>query len=492
MPESKSRNSLLRSVDWRFLVDEESTPRVLDLASGELSEALGLVFEPAADASPVDLVVLEAAAVADLARARSALRPGGHVVCRWASPRPVSMRSARRRLLKAGFEEPAFYWPGPTPGRDPEFWLPLGVDAAIDHLFSQRPPASRAQALQRRLWRAAANAGYAAPLCAIARLSGGEDRREAGDPLSGETPWALLTHGSEIANAVVGLPFPTGGAEPKLVAKAGRIEESDLALEREAEVLRRVAEERPDLAGVPRVHASGRRVGRSVMVQDALSGAPLPGLLEPPNLAAISRQMTSWLADLAGRAAPQPVGDWARRLLGEPLEELERGLGSSLPADFASRARRAFDDIGEMPLVWEHRDLGPWNIVIDAEGKPAIFDWEYAEPQGLPAIDLTYLLTNLALAVETWDGEPWSVEGIRDCYGRLLDPSSERGAVFAECMTEYCERTGIRPEDLALLRLACWILQALIAVRQKGAGGQLPYFVSLAEDELRRIEGSTR
>ncbi len=489
MAESRTEerlNELLRGVDWRFLLRQQGRPRLLDLSAGDLSEALELVAKPAQDGADVDVVLLGFPSKEELKTARARLRAGGELVCLWHGRRPRGVQRARTLIEQAGFEDVHFYWPGPERSPQPEFWLPLDAPAAIEQVFSQRPTHSRRQRASRLAWRLAARFGAIAPLCAVARLPGPpadplSEADEVGRALPAPEPWLLLTGGSKSENKVVGLPH-SPGRDSGLAAKFARVEVAEAALECEAEILRRLQDERPSLSGAPWLRASGERVGQRAIVQDAMGGRLLSAGLSEADFADVAPKMTDWLTSLAGEPQTQPASAWSQRLLFDPLERLERELGDQLPTGLVERARRALGDLDELPLTWEHRDLGPWNVVLEADGSPSVIDWEDTEPLGLPGLDLIYFLATSSLLVEGALDDTSDAERIVAGYHRLLDSQTARGKIAAACLAKYGEQMGIGEEDFGRLRLLCWIVQALIA------GGD--YFVHLAADELDRIEAS--
>lgn len=486
---SSALNDLLRRVDWRFLLSQREAPRTLDLTDGLLGEALQLVG-PVANRSDVevDLVVMGIPKQRQLDTARRALRPGGAVVCLWEAPRPGRVRRARARLRRAGLTDIRFYRTGPQPG-ETEVWLPLDAPEIVARIFAERPPHSRREAIERRAWRALA------PVCAIARLPGEDEVPD--DGLPDPDAWVLLTGGAESDAKVVGLPFSGAHANPSVVAKFARIAKADSALEREATILRDLERERPGLAGIPQLRGSGRRAGQVAILQDAVNGKALNATMNAAVFAATAPAVTRWLLALVGEPAPQPPSAWAQRLVHEPLEELERDFAELAPADFAERARQALSRLGDLPLVCEHRDFGPWNIVIARNGTPAVIDWEDAEPKGLPSLDLVYFLFSAAFAIDGAGDAADRVERARESNRRLLDPGTELGGIAAACVEDYRTALKIGEDDFRRLRLLCWIVQMLIAYRrlsQKEAGpvaaasdGDL--FLGLAEDELQAIEG---
>jgi len=427
-------NARLRRADWRFLLANEGVGGVLPV-NGTGNRALR--------------------------EARERLQPGGVVLCRRRYPLPGGAQLLRRRLRRAGFHRVRLYWAGPRPGRLPQFWLSLDSAAAARHLLATRPPAGRPQRALRLLWRVARGAGALVPLYAVATVGEtGEAEDELAAVLPADPRWLLLTGGQRSVNKVVGLPFGGGGEEPRLVAKFSRVPESDAALEREAVALEAVAELRPRLAGIPRLLARGRRSGRICVAESRIEGRPLIERLSPATLPEISSAVTAWLLELAGEPKPQLRETWWPRLVGEPLRAFEARYGGVLGAEPMLRLRHELESLGDLPLVCEHRDCSPWNVVVSASGL-ALLDWESAEPSGLPALDLVYFLAYAGFLVDgaLVDGR-LTATGARDSYLRLLDPATPTGAVAAACLREYRDGLGIDAEALRRLRLLCWVLHS--------------------------------
>lgn len=438
-----ARNRALRRLDWRFLLAQAAAPAEADLATPRRPSR------------------------AELRRAHASLRPGGEVRCEWRLPLPGSSRRARRALQRAGFVDVRLHWAWPPTRRGAQLWLPLDAPAAAGFLFRLRPAADRRRALARGLWSLAAAAGALAPLSAIARKPGGEPEPQgeieaALDGLPGRGPrrrdrsWLLLTGGRRSINKVVGIPFEEGAGTPDLVVKFARVAEAERGLEREAAVLREIEAERPGLPGVPRVLASGRRVGRLAIAETAIHGVPLLSRLDHGTFPDLASQVTEWLLLLAGKRRAEPRESWWTPLVDFPLQEFERGFAAAGAEDLAAQARAILDPLPDLPPACEHRDCSPWNVVLDGSGEPALLDWESAEPQGLPGLDLVYFLANSAFVIE---GALESGHTL-DAYRRLLDPATPSGQVFARCASRYCERLGLDPDAFDRLRTLCWIVHS--------------------------------
>lgn len=489
-------NELLRAVDWRFLLRQPDAPRTLDLRPPSASDGLGIVSDSTDVDSEATLAVIGFPTQERLRKARAALRPDGELVTVWEKPRPGGTQLARRRLQSAGFTEIAFYWPGPSSSRQPEFWLPLGDHAALRHLFRARPAQTRAGAVLRSVWRAVERFGAAAPVYGIARLVP-EDGAERGprELAAARDPLLLLTGGRKSHSKVVGLSFKSGGREPDAAVKFARTPEADDSVARETRTLRKLEVERPELNCIPRILAQGRRVGRVATRQSAAGGVTLGAILTHATLPGHALAVTGWLSSLAGGTLP-PTGDRGPCPAAGLLETLEARFGARLSPGLMARARALIAELGSFPEVWEHRDLDPWNIIRGDDGL-FVVDWERAVSGGLPGLDLAYFLLTTSFVIENALSDPQAgPHHTLACHRRLLDPASPLAEVGRACVAEYCRRLGLDPAIFPRLRLLCWITQAGIRRAHPGADGtgagllHPEAFLSLLEEEIHLVEGS--
>lgn|GEM_PF-125016 len=437
------------------------------------------------------------------------LLPQAELLAHWRLPRPGGARRARRRFEAAGYSDVRVYWAGPLPHRLPQLWLPVESPEAVDYLLATRRTGSLRDGLLRWLWRLAHKAGLLAPLYLVGRrLDGAEDSAadRVGDlPLPPSAPLLLLTTGHRSINKAVGLAFEPGVERPTAAAKFARVAEAEPGLEREASVLRRLGEERPGLQGVPNLRGEGHRAGRFAVVQDAVEGGSLLDLLRPENFEAMATRVTQVLIELANAdaqiphtAIDPPMGGEMqarasdrRRPFEEALADFERQFGSVIPPSLVTDARAALDGLGDLPPAYEHRDCSPWNILITPSGDPVLLDWESAEPDGLPGMDLVYFLANCAFVLDK------AIESghTRESYARLLDPGTPYGRVAAKAIADYSAALDIGSDDFRRLRLLCWLIHSRSDYRHlqlESPGPPRPgdlrrgMFLGLVEEELRR------
>jgi hypothetical protein len=490
------RNELLRRVDWRFLLRIDRLPTTVSFAGSRLTRALELVSTSVVRAGEqteqVDLAALVSPRSRSLSAAYDALRPGGEVYVEWYLP-VLDATRAQRRLEAAGFVNVRCYLCWPWPQRSPKFWLPLDAPEAIASFLAARPrDGRRRSALLRAAWRAAVRLRLMIPLCTIAQKPGDEAEANGGE-LRSDISWVLLTGGRRSINKVVGLGYTDSQRQPQIAVKFARNPSEDEPLEREAATLRLLGETTVELGGVPEVLFVERRSGRVALGETAVAGQPLLHSLDHGSFPTIASQVTSWLGDLA-RGEVQPRAAWFERLVESPVHEFERKFASVLDADETARGRQILATLTDLPIVCEHRDCSPWNVLHADDGSLAVVDWESSEPAGLPGLDLVYFLTYAALFVE----QTMDTGGAAETYARTLDPRSTVGVVVRACEESYCARLGLDPHQLRPLRLLCWVVHsrseygqleqdALGPPTRDALAGSL--FLSLWRQELKRSRG---
>lgn len=495
-----TRNRLLRRVDWRFLLPDPGAARTVCFTSGELREAVELIAgelrEPGARPGDSDLAVVVDPDDATLEAARAELRDGACLYGEWRSPF-LSARSLTRRLLLAGFTDVRCYRPWPSL-RATAAWLPLGVRGPKSYflLRHRRLPGQRGALLVNLVRYVARSlprwAGLPTTLCAVARTpspSLPSEELDAG-PASPGWHWLLLIRGPRSISKVIGLAFRDGSRSPDLVAKIARIPEAAVGLAREAEVLRVLAERPGGVRGVPRVHQVRTAPDRFTVMETPLSGGPLWSVLRPSRYRSLALQATSWLSDLA-LGGGTPVRSSPARVVRPALDRFGRMFGAVADPGLLQQTSEALAGLPPLPVVPEQRDFSPWNLFVTGDGTLAVLDWESADPEGLPALDLIYFLSYLAFF---HDGAMKS-RNFLESYRRALDPATFSGRVQEECLTRYGVSLGVGPSEMRRLRLLTWVIHAPSEYRQfeADAGGtpsndrlRESLFFRLWEEEVRR------
>jgi hypothetical protein len=132
---------------------------------------------------------------------------------------------------------------------------------------------------------------------------------------------------------------------------------------------------------------------------------------------------------------------------------------------------------------------------VNDEGDIKVLDWESAEPNGLPGLDLIYFLTYLSFFVE---GAMETGHYLK-VYRNASDPESFTGKINKECQEKYCNQTDTKPADLRGLRLVTWLIHSRHEYRrlEEDAGGKPTisalrggFFSQLIQEEIRSYNGA--
>jgi aminoglycoside phosphotransferase (APT) family kinase protein len=419
------------------------------------------------------------------------LRPGGSLYWEISRVRPSRLHltpaTARAMLVRAGLQPVEAYWVTSNPA-GPSMHLPLGVDGAVAWYFSTHGGSSDPlRRLVGRLLRTLSASrgrrlGRLVPTFAVTarRPSDGEShpaRAVTALNATGLPDWAkaagvrpvMLAGGDGPWSRTVMLPFARGSVQPSGVIKIARASSYAANVLAEQEVLARLcstlpAELRaslPEPLGVARVlgkmsSAESYRPGRSIRARTVGTGASrvtqqadlerAASWLRAFHAATVSRpaNLGSDAFDVAG------LGDQFARVFGR--EEREERLFRRLAA-CVSGSR---DPI--VPIVAEHRDFGPWNVLVDADGNVSVIDWEVAR-QGPPLVDLVYFVAHWCWLVAGARSGSAQIEILR----RLVSGDRPRWSTTAgrAIIAREARALGLAPEVVAALVAWTFTQQAL-------------------------------
>jgi hypothetical protein len=465
-------------MDWRFLLPDAAPERVVCFAPRLLDglRATWRVVEHGGATTGCDLAVAQDPSRTISESAWAALRPGGTYYSEWLTPFPGRLARVRGELRAIGFEEIAAYWFWPW-GASVRLraWLPVESPAALRYFFATRPPspepvAHAFRALLRAAWLGLLHNGLHA-LAVIARrppapdaaVTGKEEldrfiRREWSSWGFGPSPrrltWILLTGGPRSISKPVGLVFADDEPRPRLTVKFARVPESSAPLLNEAAVLRALPRSRASNRAPRVVFAHDR--GDAIVGETVLDGKPLSTALRWATADELATAGAHWLRDLAGETTPSDPNEWWERLVGSRSREFAR-LYEGVVSDHELKAAQAsLASLGWLPLVCEHRDFAPWNILLGRDGKLNVLDWESAEQRGLPLCDLTYFLAYWAFFLE---GAMKSRRFVK-AYRRIFDPSTPTGSLASKQISAYCAALRIPLEARQPLRLYTWMIHS--------------------------------
>lgn len=508
-------NARLRRVDWRFLLPSPRPRRALCRAAGSLADAVASIADQVVtDGSgrDCDLVVATEPNAATLVELREALAPGGSCYTEW-HPRIAGVGKVERALRAAGFEDVVCYRPWPASGTTPVFWIPVGAPGASTYVRSrQRLRGGRVRRLlaeARRRGRDFLRGRLGTPICALARRAG---TLASGEPAPSAwlrerwSQWGLgaapdrlstllVTGGPRSVSKVVLLAFSEPSPVPLVAVKAPRVDEAAAGVRREGDALASLAARRLDgVPGVPRLLARRQVGGVPLVGESAIVGRPLEALLTRRSLGPWSRKVADWLAALAPRDPPRPPSHWREAMVEPVLARFVDVFGGVVDRGLLREGEAILGGLGALPTVPEQRDFGPWNVLVTPAGEIAVLDWESADMDGLPALDLLYYLTYATFNVDRASDRERRVASFR----RSLDAATPTGAIRRDCLARYFDAIGLDTAQLGPLRALVWLIHAQSDARHAAAdaGGAPPVellsrslFLALWEEEIRHIAG---
>ena len=414
-----------------------------------------------------------------------AIEPGGACYAEFRAWGPWSARAARARMAAAGFEGVQLYWPAPRASRA-QVWFPL--EPGVRRLSR---PAKRIVADHVRSRPGAAAGSLVIPfvlalgpfptVCAVGFRPGVEAApvpASAAFPMlgtAGETAGApagnafaiMRAGGGHIESKVNWLVFAGEPSEVAFVAKSSRSASAAESLRREHSMLR-LLEERPrKMRGfvVPRVASWHDDELSPLLVQTALPGEAMSTGLRARPYAGIAERIATALAEMACVRAIASREAWWGRIAAPRMAELAELLGGLVEPAFLDAVEACVSGLGDLPLVLAHNDCTPWNLVLMGE-RTGLFDWEEADPHGLPGVDVVYCLATAAFVQDGVASTPKAI----DTYERLLDPADERGAAFLRSLDSYAGALDVSAEDMSRIRVFTWVWHATNELRAMLAG----------------------
>jgi hypothetical protein len=208
-----------------------------------------------------------------------------------------------------------------------------------------------------------------------------------------------------------------------------------------------------------------------------------------------ARMVVDWLLKLGVATAHRPDGplDVALRLEGlrEGFRDLYR-LESGHDQFLADQVAAIGEGQNDLPLVFQHGDPGPWNVIVTHAGQPAFLDWEAADPDGLPLWDLFHFLRSFAFSISKRAGRR---DPIRSFADQVL-ADSKLNRLLVETTRRFCAETALSPSLVEPLFYLCWMHRALKEVTRlppgRLEGGRYVNLLRLAIDHrdspgLRRL-----
>jgi glycosyltransferase involved in cell wall biosynthesis len=462
--EPSAANEALRRVDWRFLVrGGPRFRRAIVAGDARLIDSVRRIADEVAPApargddgvaSP-DLVVLLDPAPYALEQAVSRVGGQASIVVEHDAPLKARLRG---RAVPWGV---ARRWVAWKDERRPSAYLPLDDGVARRRWLRDRLGGG---SIARRA------AGFGRAIAFETRLAAGlgprriavVDRPTEPDPWASllrehwpardrpapdRPTWTLIVPGQRTTGKVVAL-VARPRARPSLVVKSPRTARGGQGLQREAAVLDALGTLRPGLAGrVPALLATCDGPDGPALLESCVPGHPLGRMLSPTTFRDLGRSVVAALVELV-----DPLGTEPPRAPADPVIDRFRALADGLVDPHLLEESLAAVREVALPAAIEHRDPGPWNLLLAGE-RIHLLDWESAALDGVAGPDAWYALVYLQMGCRGIR-ERDLVGAYREHHGSEAGAGADAGAM----MRSYADRVGIAPDALPTVRMLTWML----------------------------------
>jgi hypothetical protein len=273
--------------------------------------------------------------------------------------------------------------------------------------------------------------------------------------------WGFAAPGNYTSQKVLFFLFEGGGETARSVVKITRDPRLNSRLENEWRALTLLRGRGIGIEGtLPSPIFFGYHARLAIVGETAVEGTPFGERTLATADCPHAYKVVDWLLKLGLATAHRPDGtlDVALRLdeLRDRFSDLYR-LESSHNQFLADQVAAIRKGQNDLPLVFQHGDPGPWNVIVTHAGQPAFLDWEAADPDGLPLWDLFYFLRSFAFSISKRAGRR---EPIRSFADQML-ADSELNRLLVETTRRFCAEAALSPSLVEPLFYLCWMHRAL-------------------------------
>jgi SAM-dependent methyltransferase len=271
--------------------------------------------------------------------------------------------------------------------------------------------------------------------------------------------WGLAAPGDYPSQKVLLFLFPAVGDAPESVVKITRDPDISFRLENEWHALAILREHGVGTEGtLPRPLFFGSHRGLAVLGESAIEGVPFRERTWATADCPYASAAVEWLVQL-GRATARADTRGGLSGLHTLCEQFARTYRlEANEEDFLGAHAAALVRGGDgLPLVFQHGDPGPWNVLVAPDGRPAFLDWEAAEPRGMPLWDLLHFLRSYGLLVSR-------AAGTREPLQSFTEQFLQRSAVnrlLVDATSRFLTQTGLAAELVEPLFYTCWMHRGL-------------------------------
>jgi hypothetical protein len=275
--------------------------------------------------------------------------------------------------------------------------------------------------------------------------------------------WGLAAPGDFRSQKVLFFLFGADGSRtPDYVVKITRDPALNPRLENEDRALELIHDAAfPAASTLPRPVFFGYEHGLAVLGETAVDGVPFLERTEATPDCPLAGAAIAWLAEL-GIATARPPAGGAPAVSGRLDALFERfrrlyPISRAHESFLASQIESLAGSETGFPVVFQHGDPGPWNLLVTTSGEPAFLDWEAAEPEGMPLCDLFHFVRSYGIRVSRAAGTNDPMHS----FDEQLLADSELGRLLVRTTSRFCAEAGLATELVAPLFYVCWMQRAL-------------------------------
>ena len=243
--------------------------------------------------------------------------------------------------------------------------------------------------------------------------------------------------------------------QPILVAKVPRLGGEKEGLDREAANLKEVQlTKNGGFSSIPHVIAYEVFADTQILVETALTGQKMSSSLVRRKPKDCIEAVNRWLVEfhLATAEPSENNQNWFDRLITHPHEELMKTAALSREELQLMKQTQEITSVlqqQDIPLIFEHRDLGHPNILLGENGDVGVVDWELGEAKGLPGVDLIFFLTLIAFVRGGATKNADYLQTFREAF-------FGKSPWAKPYVSRYAEEVDLSPEAIKPLFILCW------------------------------------
>lgn len=287
-----------------------------------------------------------------------------------------------------------------------------------------------------------------------------------GERPPGRLSFLLLTKGRNPFGKIVFLIFVGDEALPRFVVKLGRLKEHNDLIETEYRNLQLVsAHGRHGRVRTAEPLLCWQDDGRLCLLESVLDGPDLRQANSRTRSLVFLDPIVDWLINLArttrGPRTTHPGHTFTElidRAAGHVRSDREQGVLQAITRQLNGHPA------DPLPLVFQHDDLGTWNVAVAPDGTIGILDWDSSRHDGFPAVDLFYFLAYYGAMLDTALATADLLESFVETF--FGDGTFARVATGA--VQRYTDAVALPRGWLGPLFVTCWLQQAILDVEREG------------------------